>query len=79
MKIVNIEKDGIIYTVTFKPNWLEYIFGIKNKIKKYKDTGRIYSFGGGHVYVDQEGRELGNEFGYGCNIRYKIDMWRNRF
>jgi len=79
MKITNIERDGNIYTLTFEPNFIERLFNIKKKIKRYKDTLSTYTFGGGHVYVDEDGRDLGNNFGYGSNIREKIDRWRNKF
>lgn len=79
MKIVKIENDKDIYSVTFKPNWLESLFGIKENIKKYKDTGYVYIFGNGRVYVDQKGRELGNNLGYGCDTRKSIDRHRNSF
>ena len=79
MKITKIEKEGRIYSVTFKPYWLESIFGVKEQVKKYKDTGSNYTFGGGNIYVDQKGRDLGNQFGYGSYIRETIDRYRRRF
>lgn len=79
MKITKIENEGRVYSITFKPNWVEALLGIKEKIKKYKDTGATYSFGGGNVYVDQKGRELGNTIGYGSEIREAIDRHRRSF
>lgn len=52
---------------------------IQYKVKKYKDTFRVYTFGGGNIYIDQKGRELGNAIGYGSSVRESIDRWRRRF
>lgn len=79
MKITKIEQEGNIYTVTFTPNWWERLFGYKEKSNKYKDTYLTYTYGGGHVYVNQEGKELSNTHGYGSDIRRAIDNWRRRF
>lgn len=75
MKISNIENEGNIYIVTFIPNMIERFFGVKEKTKRYKDTWSTYSFGGGHVYIDQKGKQLSN----GNWIAEKIDQWRRRF
>lgn len=79
MRITDITNEGRIYSVTFKPNWFEKLLGYTEKTKKYKDTFSTYSFGGGCVYVDQEGNELGNNFGYGVDIRKAIDKHRRKF
>lgn len=42
MRIKKIEKLIGIYYVTFEPNFIERIFGVKEKVEKYKHTG--YSF-----------------------------------
>jgi hypothetical protein len=63
MKIKEIKrkKDSYsIYEVTFTPNWLEKLFGIKEKTKEYKETSSSYTFGGGNVYIDKKGNKLGN-------------------
>lgn len=76
MKITKIERDpqGFrIFNVTFEPRWYERIFGIKTKIKKYRDTDRTYTYGSGTVYVNEKGKQLGN----GHWIGEKIDCWRN--
>jgi len=75
MKIIKIEEQEWIYTVTFKPNFIERLFGVKEKSKKYKQTGSQYDFGGGNVYVDEKGRKLGN----GNWIGESIDNWKHKF
>jgi len=60
MKIKEIKGGAMCYTVTFKPNWLEKLFGVKEKTEKFKQTNADYLFGGGAVYVRRDGSELGN-------------------
>lgn len=75
MKIVNIkEKEDSynVYEVTFKPNWLEKLFGVKEKVKEYKDSGSIYICGGASEYIDKDGNSLGNF----TKIGEAIDKWR---
>ena len=63
MKIKEIkrkENSYFIYGVTFTPNWLERLFGVKEKTKEYKDDDATYTFGGGTVYVNKDGKRLGN-------------------
>lgn len=79
MKIVKIEREGSLFTVYREPNWLESLFGCKSRVDKYKDTGYTYMFGGGNVYVNQKGIELGNSMGYGCNTREALDRFRRSF
>ena len=79
MRISKIECTGYEYSVTRIPNMIERFFGITERVDKYQSTGRSYTFGGGRVYVNQQGRELGNNFGYGCNTREAIDCWRRSF
>lgn len=78
MKIKEIErKNGSydIYVVTFKPNWLERLFGVKEKQKEYKETGNKYLFGGQNEYMDKKGNSLGNA----SSISMSIDKWRRRW
>jgi hypothetical protein len=76
MKITEIkQKEYSIYEVSFEPNWLERLFGAKPKVREYKHTGREYTFGGGRVYVDKTGKELGN----GSPIGEAIDRSRRAF
>lgn len=79
MKIIKIEKEINIYSVTREPNFIERLFGVKQRVDKYKSTGDTYSFGGGRVYIDQKGRRLGNTLGYGSSTREAIDCWRRSF
>lgn len=59
MKIVEIrESDDSIYTVRFKPNWFERIFGIVEHEEQYKSTNQIYANTGVGVYLRKDGREL---------------------
>jgi hypothetical protein len=75
MKISKIEAEGRIYTVTFKPNCIEKLFGVKEKQKRYKDTYSTFTFGGGNVYVNEKGEQLNN----GNWVSEAIDAWRRRF
>jgi len=78
MKVSNIKREeeySNIYVVTLVPNWFEKLFGVKEKTKRYKDTGSIYRFGGGNVYINEKGEKLGN----GSKIGNVIDKWRNAF
>lgn len=76
MKITNIEEEYFnIYIVTFKPNWFEKLLGYKEKVKRYKKTWSTYVFGGGNVYLNEEGYRLGN----GNWIGRKLDAHGNKF
>lgn len=75
MKIKEIKRKGNsyeIFEVTFAPNWLEKLFGVEEETKEYKDTNEKYTFGGGNVYIDKSGKELGN----GNWIGEAIDKFR---
>ena len=78
MKIKEVkEKEGsyYIYVVTFKPNWLEKLFGVEEKQKEYKDAGSTYLFGGQREYINKDGDSLGNM----SSISKAIDKWRRRW
>jgi len=78
MKITNIktsEDKYNVYFVTFEPNWLERLFGVKPREERFKDTGSTYTFGGGHVYYDIEGYQLDN----GSYIGKTIDAFRRKW
>ena len=64
-----------IYVVTLTPNWFEKLFGVKEKVCEFKDTGAIYTFGGGHEYIKKNGESLGNRHW----ISEAIDIWRRRW
>lgn len=78
MKIKKIEETNSLvntYAVTFEPNWLEKLFGVKEKRVEYKDNNSSYAYGGQRVYVDKEGNKLPN----GSSIGLAIDKWRRRW
>ena len=78
MKIKEIKrKEGSynVYIVTFKPNWLEKLLGVEEKRREYKDTGRVYIFGGCREYIKKNGDSLGN----GHSISNAIDKWRRHW
>lgn len=76
MKIVEIrESDDSIYTVRFKPNWFERIFGGIEYEEQYKYTGEIYTNGGGRVYIRKDGSSLGN----GNTIGEAIDNFKRKW
>jgi len=78
MKIKEIkrkENSYFVYEVTFTPNWLEKLFGVKEKTKEYKDIDATYTFGGGNAYIDKSGKELGN----GNWIGEAIDRFRRKW
>ena len=72
MKITKIEETGLTYSVTFEPNWLEKLFGIKIKVIEYKDTMMKYAISGKPVYIDKSGKKL-DIF---SKIAPKIDEYR---
>ncbi len=75
MKIKEVkrkENSYFIYEVTFTANWLEKLLGVEEKTKEYKDRDATYTFGGGNVYIDKSGKELGN----GNWIGEAIDRFR---
>lgn len=63
MKIKEIKRKPdsfCIYQVTFTPNCLEKLFGVVEHTKEFKDADARYTYGGGNVYIDKKGKELGN-------------------
>jgi len=75
MKIVEITKENDIYTVKQVPNWLERLFGIKEKVEKFKkDNWHKYMFGGG-LYYNQKGEEIGN----GNKVGLALDNYERSF
>lgn len=76
IKEIKLKEDSIcVYEVTFTPNWLEKLFGIKEKTIEYKDIGKTYKFGGGNVYINKPGYQLRN----GNWIGEAIDRWRKKW
>lgn len=61
MKVVNIIEQDNLYVVELKPNFIQRLFGMENKIKKYKRIPfEYYTFGGGSIYYNQKGKKLRN-------------------
>jgi len=75
MKITKIEKEKITFTVTLTPNWLEKIFGYKEKTKRFKETWSTFNLGGGNVYINEKGEKLNN----GDYIGVNLDNWLRKF
>lgn len=78
MKIKEISRstdDYMVFIVTFTPNLFEKLIGIKEKQEQYKDTGDIYTFGGGRVYIDKECNDLGPH----NKVAKAIDKFRNKW
>jgi hypothetical protein len=73
MKIVNITEENNSYVVELKPNFIQRLFGMENKFEKYKRKSfASYTYGGGSVYYNQKGEELGNN----NYIQKAIDNYR---
>ena len=75
MKITKIEKIDRIYHVTMEPGFFGRLFGAKTKIERFKDSGYEFTFGGGTVYIREDGEHLGNY----TNIGTSIDKWKRKF
>ena len=78
MKIKEIkrkENSYYVYEVTFTPNWLERLFGVKETTKEYKHGDATYTFGGGSVYIDKSGKQLGNKNWIGEAIDNSRRKW----
>jgi len=59
MKIEKIIQEEDIFIVTYKPNVLEKLFGVKEKFEKYKATNMSYVNGkDAKVYINQKGEIL---------------------
>lgn len=77
MKITNIIRerpDNEVFIVTFEPGFFGRLFGLSKKVKKYMDTGRMFEFGGGTVYCDEDDYKLPNEH----RVGEAIDRWRRK-
>lgn len=77
MKIKKVRETGVneIYIVTFVPNWIERLFGVKEKEEEYKSTSSTYDFGGGGVYLNRNGKQLGNHNSVGEAIDRHKRKW----
>ena len=76
MKISKIEeKANKVFAVTLSPNWIERMFGKKERMEEFKDSGRNYNLGGGGVYLRRNGEESRN----GDRIGKAIDIYKRRW
>lgn len=75
MKIEKIESNGWRYDVTLVPNWFEKQLGVPTEVRRYKASSRTYTYGGGAIYICEDGGELEN----GNWIAVAIDKWRRKF
>jgi len=75
MKIKNVEQIESIFYVTLKPNLLERLLGYIEKVKKFRDSGYVFTFGGGGIYINEKGEKLEN----GSYIGTYLDNWQRRF
>ena len=75
MRISKIEHQDFYYKVTFEPNWIERIFGVNEKTVRYRASDSTYVFGGGTVYIREDGEKCGNH----SYVGDEIDKWRRKF
>lgn len=75
MKVTKIEENSGIYLVTLTPNFIEKLFGKKEKVDRFRMSDSTYMFGGGAIYIRQDGERTGN----GSYIGEAIDKWRRKF
>lgn len=77
MKVIDVkpDKDWGVYDVTLAPNFIERLFGVKEKTISLKDSGDEYTFGGGTVYIDKDGNKLSNHNYIGEAIDKFIRKW----
>lgn len=61
MKITKIEdlERGYV-AVTFTPGWFGKLFGRKEKKIQYRQNGYYFQFGGGDVWVSEQGDKVTN-------------------
>lgn len=59
MKIGNIEKKDGIYFVTKTPNFIQRLFGVKEKVERYRYEGEVfYYFNDLKVFYDSNGKKV---------------------
>lgn len=78
MKISNIEKDSEnVYYVTFTPNLIQRLFGMKNVIKTYKEKkGSVYKYlQSSNVFYSSDG-EILSPFSKECQA---LNNFQRRF
>jgi len=77
MKISTIKREGSIFIVTKKPNWVQKILGVKPKTEKYKEkpNDRYIHFPSVTVYISEDGKILGPL----NSITQTLDNWKRKF
>jgi len=76
MKIKEIkQQDGNVFIITLKPNFIERLFGFTQKEIRIKNTYDTYYYGGGFVYIREDGHKLGNDNWIGR----ALDNYQRRF
>lgn len=75
MKVINIKYTDGAYFVTLSPNWLERLFGVKEKLVMLRGTLKEYVFSGQRIYRYQDGTETRN----GCHIAREIDKFNRKW
>ena len=76
VKSVQYKEDASsIFVVTLTPNWIEKLFGVKEKQEEYKAKGYTFMCGGGEVYFNKKFDDLPN----GHKIGVAIDKFRMKW
>ena len=75
MKVIKIEEIKGVYHITLEPDWFGKLFGVESRVERYKDDGSTFVFGGGNVYLKEDGTQLSNSSWIG----EEIDKFRRRF
>lgn len=59
MKISNIEKKDEIYYVAKSPNIIQRLFGVKEKVERYKTYGEVFKyFNQFKAFYDSNGKQV---------------------
>lgn len=76
MRIQSVKKNEKVgWDVSVKFNWLEKLFGAKDKLITYRDSGRAYLFGNQTIYTDKDGNTTSNY----SDIAEAIDTFRRKW
>lgn len=75
MKVTNIKYIDGTYIVNISPNWIERLFGLKDKITMLRGTLKQYTYSGQSVFRYQDGTETPN----GCHIAQAIDKFNRKW
>lgn len=72
MRITNVALvKPDVYQVTWQPNWFECLLNYGPKKRLFFNTGATYVFGGGSIFVDEDGDGVSN----GHPIQVSIDRF----